>query len=249
MYERRHVLFCDILGFRDAIREEKIPPEKFLITFSYLQAAVAEANRSLGSAGPFSNTDQKPYYINSRSQHFSDCIVISTPAFNVDAIWLCQASAEIQNMIARRGFLCRGSIETGCLYHGEEGIFGPALVKAVEREKETKQPRIAVSRETVEAFRIANTDEDHEIIKAREYQLLLQEEGEFYVDPFHSLKFFSKFGSRPPHKNVSHHIDAWRKTISSGLNYNCPYVRSKYEWMRLEFNSRLAKDSPWIETI
>ena len=111
IYEERHVLFCDILGFTRAVVDGNMDPTKLFLAFNHLQATVNELNKAISPEA----TDPESghvydYIVTPRAEHFSDCIAISTPATNVDAIWLCQAAAEMQNLLVRRGFLSRGAI-------------------------------------------------------------------------------------------------------------------------------------------
>lgn len=204
-YEQRHVLFCDILGFTNAVLQLEPNPSHLLITLSELTEAVREANRIIEpeSSRGASETGHQ-YTVTPRAEHFSDCIVVSTPATNVDAIWLCEAGAAIQNLLARRGFLSRGAICTGLLHHSEEALFGPALANAVSTEQSTKLPRIEVSSKTYDIFRIADTETDREIVRARENQLLVKTDaGPVWLDPFHYLKLFSSHAHTPPHPHVA----------------------------------------------
>ena len=250
IYEKRHVLFCDILGFSQAVLNQEMEPEKFLIAFSHLQAAVQEANRLMSPEQCGQDGKQKyDYLVTPRAEHFSDCLVISVPATNVDAIWLCQAAAEIQNMLVRRGFLSRGAICTGPLHHSTASVFGPAFVQAVNREKSTVQPRIEVSEETLKFFRQANDAEDEEICRIREAQLLVFDDNKLWIDPFHNLKFFATHESAPDNKDIVLTVDAWRKVLMRGLQIKCAKVRKKYIWMSRRFNLSLCQRSGWISEI
>jgi hypothetical protein len=251
IYERRHILFCDILGFTQAILKRRADPAKFLFAFSHIQAMVQEANRVIDPEIVEPETGRRyDYLVSTRAEHFSDCIVVSTPATNVDAIWLCQAAAEIQNLLAGRGFLSRGAISTGLAHHKDTTIFGPALIKAVYREKATKWPRIEVSRETLRSFRSAPDVDGQEICRIREQQLLITEKGgRVMIDPFHHLKFFVNQTEPPPHVHVAPQIEGWRKVIVAGLRQRQKRVLAKYVWMCKRFNAILAKKGSWVHPI
>ena len=251
IYEEKHVLFCDILGFSQAVLCQEVDPAKFLMTFGHLQAAVKEANRTIDLDQVSQESGvQYDYIVTPRAEHFSDCIVISTPATNVDAIWLCHAAAEIQNMLVRRGFLSRGAICTGLLHHADMSIFGPAFVTAVQREKETSRPRIAVSPETLACFRVAKNAQDAEISSIREQQLLTSDQsGSVWIDPFHHLKFFANSDRPPPHQHITADIAAWSKVLKQGLRSSDHHVFEKYLWMSEQYNAKLAQPGSWIQSI
>lgn len=242
IYEERHVLFCDILGFTRAVVDGNIDPTKLFLAFNHLQATVNELNKAISPEA----TDPESghvydYIVTPRAEHFSDCIAISTPATNVDAIWLCQAAAEMQNLLVRRGFLSRGAIRTGLIHHTETSVFGPAFIEAVHREKKTRYPRIEISPETLFYFRKANTLDDKAISNIREKQLIITDNsGCAWIDPFHYLKSFVA-ADPPPHPHVMPAVNAWRKVLTNGLLSEDKSVFEKHAWMSEYFNIRLAR--------
>jgi hypothetical protein len=247
IYEERHVLFCDILGFTQAVIDGKIDPAKLFLAFNHLQAAVNELNKAIDPEATDAESGRAyDYIVTPRAEHFSDCIAISTPATNVDAIWLCEAASELQNLLVRRGFLSRGAICTGLLHHTETSVFGPAFIEAVHREEKTRYPRIEISSELLLSFRKANTLDDKAISNIRERQLVLSDDhGCTWIDPFHYLKLFVAVDP-PPHPHVKPAIDAWRRVLTDGLLSEDEKVFEKYAWMSKRFNEGLVRSGSWI---
>lgn len=65
---------------------------------------------------------------------------------------------QLANLVIRKGFLLRGGITIGPLYHENGIVFGPALSEAYKLESEdAKYPRILASKELTEIF---NSDSD-----------------------------------------------------------------------------------------
>src|SRR5437667_11147010 len=111
-FERRHVLYCDFLGFSNYSLSKFFDPAKCFRLFGQLDQMVKEASIDLSL--PDARSGRLPdYVVKPEAIYFSDAIIISTPPTNVDAIWLCQAAAMLQNQICQHGFLVRGSIVTG----------------------------------------------------------------------------------------------------------------------------------------
>ncbi len=161
------------------------------------------------------------------------------PPTNVDAIWLCEAAAMIQNEICRHGFLIRGALVTGEVYHSGNTIFGPAIAKAVVLEKSGIPPVVVVSDETLTSFRHAKSEGDREIVKIREYQLIAHDDSPLpFVDPFWLTKIHADQPSF--HERTRENIECWRKLTESGLKHSDPGVRQKYSWMARRFNACLA---------
>ena len=247
--ERRHVLYCDLLGFSNYTLSEFFDAEKCFRLFRQLDRMVADANVEIDSSVPDALTGRLPdYVVKPEAIYFSDAIVISTPPTNVDAIWLCQAAAMIQNQICRHGFLIRGSIITGEIYQTGNTIFGPAVAKAVALEKSGIPPVVVVAEETLKYFRHSTSDEDREIVKIREHQLIAHEDSILpFVDPF----WLSKIHTNQPslHEQTRENIECWRRVIERGLRHSDASVRLKYSWIARRFNSSLAGKASEISPI
>lgn len=239
-FERRHVLYCDLLGFSQYSLSAFFEPAKCFRLFGSLDRMLAEANVEINPFAPDGRSGRLPdYVVRPEAIYFSDGIVISTPSTNVDAIWLCEAAARIQNHICHHGFLVRGSVVTGDVYHSGNTIFGPAIAKAVELDKSGGPPVIFVSEETLKYFTYALSDEDKEIVKIREYQLIAREESFFpYIDPFWLPKIHTN--QQSIHQ---------RTRIDIGLRNKAPRIRQKYLWTARRFNHCLCNKPSAIKCI
>jgi hypothetical protein len=248
-FETRHVLYCDILGFSQYSLSEFFEPAKCFRLFSSLDRLVAEANAEIDASVPECDSGRVPdYVVKPEAIYFSDAIVISTPSTNVDAIWLCEAAARIQNHICHHGFLVRGSIVTGEIYHSGNTIFGPAIAKAVALDKSGNPPVILVSDETLKSFRHALSDEDKEIVKIRECQLIAYEESSRpYIDPFRLSQI--RTNQHSIHPRTRRNIERWRSLIETGLRNREPGIQRKYLWVARRFNHCLCDKTSAIDRI
>ena len=80
--------------------------------------------------------------------HFSDYFAISAPVDHGEAVFKI-LSWRISNLL-QSGFIVRGGVTVGHLYHSPKIIFGPALVKAVDIEKDAGFPRLLCSHGLIE---------------------------------------------------------------------------------------------------
>jgi hypothetical protein len=136
-YERRVVVFYDVLGWRAKICRAGSSLEKI----GELRRLVLLHSRLLRMPVAF------PVNIST----FSDNIVISTAANKEIVPYLLRALAMIQLSTVSRGFLLRGGVAIGDIYHDEEAVFGPALVRAYDLERTVaKVPRIVIDQEVLE---------------------------------------------------------------------------------------------------
>jgi hypothetical protein len=184
-YEETFTAFVDFLGFSEASRE--LDHEKRLKVLELLRALVAL--RSEFSVTAQEGPDGKKYFIRPAISTFSDHIVISfgletlqkTLSEQVSALIAVQQFADLVSRIAaqalRLGFLIRGGLTIGKLYHAGGVVFGEALVEATQLEARTAvYPRIVLSPAAVARFQTTK----HPFMK-------LEDDGIYCVDYMHSM--------------------------------------------------------------
>lgn len=236
-FEVRHVLYCDLLGFSKYSKSEFFEADRCFRLFRQLDELINDASKPIDEDEPDEISGRKPdYIVRPEVIYCSDSIVVSTPATNIDAMWLFEAAARIQNWICAHGFLLRGAITTGKLYHSGNTIFGPAIVEAVEKDKSGGAPVVVIDKSSLDYFDLANSDEDREIIKIRKYQLVAEDNNDSpYIDPFWLSKIHANQETIHPRTRIN--IDCWRSLIESGLRNKNANILGKYIWMAIRFNS------------
>lgn len=145
-YKRHIIAFIDILGFGSKITAKEIEWQNICNVLKTFKA---------------SENVQKVFFdidsvnITPNVIAFSDNVVISVCPMELK-VSDDQAFFEVLNHIhqaiscsIKNGFLVRGAIAVGDLYVENGVIFGPALVEAVELEKNAKYPRVILSDECV----------------------------------------------------------------------------------------------------
>ena len=123
------MLYCDILGFSEYSIGRFFEPEKCLRIFADFDDLLEQASREIDPTAKMEPQSGKvpDYVVKPEAIYCSDSVVISTPTTNVDAIWLCEAAARIQSRVCYHGFLVRGAITTGDVYHSGNTLFGLLL--------------------------------------------------------------------------------------------------------------------------
>ena len=131
-YERRIVIFYDLLGWRSKINDAGTSPAEI----GNLRRAVLMHSRMMRAR------DRGPI----QTSTFSDNVVIS--AMGALAPDMVGAAAAIQVSSLQQGFLLRGGIAVGDIYHDNEVVFGPALNRAYELESQIADyPRVVLDPE------------------------------------------------------------------------------------------------------
>jgi hypothetical protein len=239
-FEKRHVLYCDILGFSAYSTSLFFDPSRCLKIFHYLDQAIAESTKEIYCP------DDRYYVVNPEIIYCSDSIIVSTPATNVDAIWLCAAAAKIQNFIALNGFIMRGAIVSDDIYHSGNTIFGPGITKAAALDKSDEPPAIVVSEETLKIFMASDSDKDEEISRIRKQQLIYQEGNNNYIDPYYQLKFAINGNLDQKTSSI---IESWRNLIEIGLRNEKVKISTKYDWLAKHFNQTFCNRKKIIPPI
>lgn len=145
LYTERFVAFLDVLGFSELIRRSALDPPEIslddIISALDIPGPAKEGMLIIGTVGDISKSDH-------RIKQFSDCIVISTEPTEAGLLYLVHHIEKIGFSLLKLGFLCRGGITKGQIFHDKNVVLGPAMIKTYKLEKETaKFPRVILSKE------------------------------------------------------------------------------------------------------
>jgi hypothetical protein len=148
-YEDRLVAYLDILGWEDA--SNRLAPEKLVEALDLIHdepRSFNEAERQkLIEFGKRPGVAINQGYLQIRAAAFSDNIAISEPKSFGTSIFSIR---RICLRLLQLGFLTRGAVSVGQLYHEDNMIFGPALNRAHAIEvREAVFPRIVVDNPVV----------------------------------------------------------------------------------------------------
>jgi hypothetical protein len=136
-YERRVVVFYDVLGWRSKIEAARAEPE----AIGELRRLVLLHSRLL----------RQPVEVPVSVTTFSDNVVISVAPDRAVVPYLLRALAIIQLSTVSRGFLLRGGVAIGDMCHDDQAVFGPGLIRAYDLERNVaKFPRIVVDQEVLD---------------------------------------------------------------------------------------------------
>jgi hypothetical protein len=142
------VAFLDILGFTDFIHRLGTSPGDAIqkvVRALEVPSEVQVDGVTLGRIGDISAARHTVTV-------FSDCVVISTSESEQGLVNLLFHVRAIVFRLLRLGFLCRGGIAKGPVYHRDGKIFGPAMLEAYRLENEVaKFPRVILQPQIVQA--------------------------------------------------------------------------------------------------
>ncbi|KTD05821.1 hypothetical protein Lgra_2598 [Legionella gratiana] len=175
-YEDRAILFVDILGWTEALKRKSANEIHCILSPFIQQGNEHNEHRCEEIRQRVADDDglsSNPLYMSVQVSFFSDCFVCSMPS--EFASQLCNRASHIIRDFLSAGFLVRGGLSAGKLYHKDQIVFGPALLRAYEIEhKEAIFPRVIIDSLLINCL---NEDFDEPVI-------LKDQLGNYVVDPF-----------------------------------------------------------------
>jgi len=163
-YEDRLVAYMDILGWEDATN--RLAPEKLVEALDLIHEeprSFNEAERErLIEFGKQPGVRINQGYLKIHAAAFSDNIAVSQPSSLGTTIFSIR---RICLRLLQLGFLTRGAVSVGQLYHEDNMIFGPALNRAHAIEvQEAVYPRLVCDEPVVEMLK-DQPGFEHEVIQ------------------------------------------------------------------------------------
>lgn len=245
-YEKRLIIFIDLLGFKNYIlsnhgdgKEEAV---KALT--SHFQEQVSEGAKYIkGNAHSY-----KPTF-----NFFSDTIIISFPLelfnapaehkifkskaypnneLNIDKFRLLFSAShsicDIQLHSLQHGLLTRGCVTIGDIYHNKNTWFGPGIIEAYEHESEIAiYPRVILSKSAFEYFK-------NEVITDQNSSWVQDSDGYFYVNYIAWIHTKLNTDFCKAHHELREIIVSNIEDLSDQKKYN---ELQKWQWLSVYFNT------------
>ena len=228
MYEKRFVLFLDILGFQKIIEETEKNEEPQKVKIEELIIALKEMVETVSAM---------PKETSKIVTQFSDSIVVSFK--DNDQKERQQFFQYVHRLIiklAARKILCRGAVSYGNLYHDKDFVFGPALVDAYLTESQAAiYPRVIFDKSVIEIMKKTSVLNPLSYSAIRfdskvESYLKTDLDDKLYFD------YFSKAAYYLNGQELNEYYDKLRKIIIDGNKFKNPGVKVKYGWMKSKYN-------------
>jgi hypothetical protein len=234
-YDIRVVAFIDILGFKNSIDKTNTDEKEFdriLKTLTELKDFFIkpkdhyeiEVDRKLGA--------------DTQILQVSDSLIISRLIQEQGGIYYMLSDCAFAiHLLISNGFLCKGAIRFGNMYHKETTLFGQAYVEAYLAEEDEKLPIVKFDKDLFEIVKhfpgpanVGFENWEIDFIKKNCNEL---ENGEYYLDYFTDYDDIVGGGEG----TASIHYSKLREIIVEGLKL--PQESSaykKYIWTAERFN-------------
>lgn len=167
IYESRLLLYVDVLGWRAEVARGVSSRLVEVLNRIHAQAeayneGVREYYLERSRAG---TVRVNPIFLGVQFGAFSDHFVFSMPEDFGGRI--LTAATELLVDLLHIGFLTRGAVVLGDLYHRDNVIFGPALIEAYDMEsKQAFYPRILISEPVIKLLGWSEADADEPLVVA-----------------------------------------------------------------------------------
>jgi hypothetical protein len=142
-FEDRAVAFIDVLGFKvlvnEAVENEQAK-QKLVDLVALLESAIPRLNAGVDA--------DVPRNLIPRHQYISDCIIFSAPLTDPERRWyngvsiVIMRAIQLSHFFLNEGYLIRGGISAGKLWHTKSNIVGPAYQEAYLLEANGNEPRV-----------------------------------------------------------------------------------------------------------
>ncbi|WP_250479641.1 MULTISPECIES: hypothetical protein [unclassified Caballeronia] len=233
VYETRIVLFLDFLGFRELVDRTTREPGAL--------ARIVEAMEVIGKIG----SDNRDVLESQRITQFSDSVVVSYLVTERSAVfWLLLEIALHVIRLAEMGFLVRGGVTVGQLYHSSRHVMGPAMNEAYRLESQVaKYPRIVVDPKMLTVARRArNLDNSAHEEEAYVRAFLTPDlDGHLFLDYVSWESVVDVVGG--DNEFYGDYLGKLGTLIRDGLRHDDPRVQEKYLWLQRQYARAIARIS------
>jgi hypothetical protein len=144
------IAYLDVLGFEALIRAAEVNAND-LNTFNILRSSIdGHVKYDNEKLCPEIPKEEHPRYL-----FVSDTIIVSNP---MDASYdglsaLVVKTTQIALRVMHAGYLLRGVINVGSVWHTHDNVFGTAYMEAAAKEKSVDSPRVLLTAPAAKLWR------------------------------------------------------------------------------------------------
>lgn len=230
-YQKRLVLFLDFLGFKEHVERSAREP-------AHLARLVA-AMDVVGNIG----ASHKGVLKSQKVTQFSDSIVVSYKVSEPSAVFLLLNEIAFGVLdLAERGFLVRGGVAVGKLYHSKRHVVGPAMNEAYRLEsKVAKHPRVLIDPKVLDVARAARRSEhspDDEAGYVSDF-MTKDTDGQYFFDYISWSSVVAITGGE--NELYGDYLGCLSTLVRDGLRHDDASVQEKFLWLRRRYKAAIAQ--------
>jgi len=226
-YSDRIILFIDILGFTNDVKRAASDSQ----IFNKLQKTLKFIRDFFGTVK----------YSSVQKLQFSDSLVVSIDANEPGGVLLMVRNASFAiHALFSNGYLCKGVITMGKLYHQGDILFGPIFLEAMRLEALEDKPMIIFHENLINQGRKYPTQAQIKYPDVEESYIM------DYVDKIGTTSFYqiawyknySSLGGANSDEDIRHHYTIVKSIIEDNIKkFNSIRVLNKYIFLKNQFNN------------
>jgi class 3 adenylate cyclase len=232
-FQERAVAFIDVLGFSKLVESsvDTDPDREQLESLvSLLESAIPEFDQGV---------DKKiPKRLIPNHIYISDSIILSAPLRDVEVAYFNGLEAvvmrciQLTHKILEAGYLLRGGIATGLVWHGDSNIVGPAYQEAYAIESKGCKPCILLSEAATRLW--GNSF-------GATTRMCVLDHGTLMVNGLHDFYIPDK-----SYGGIERTYDKYSELASERIDSSLPLgPKAKWEWFSAFLESEKSDDHKW----
>lgn len=235
-FEDRAVAFIDVLGFKAIVDNSTASGNDFEILsdlVGFLENAIPTLNVQVNSNVP---NELIPKHI-----YISDSIILSAPISSMVITSYCGLSAivmraiQLTHLFLSKGYLIRGGISIGKVWHSESNIVGPAYQEAYLLETKTGVPRIELSDSAKEHWIKVNGQNNFMCLDYRNC-FMVNGLHDYYIQDY-------------THGAAERKFESYLKIINQSIDsINNESARYKWWWFKEFLDSEISRNDYIVHT-
>jgi len=224
-FDNRAVAFVDVLGFKALVNSAAGNNDL---------ASLEELVSLLSTAIPsFDATVDKsvPKSLIPRHIYISDCIILSAPMshptyhYDNGLSIVVMRVIQLSHLLLRAGYLIRGGISVGNVWHSESNIVGPAYQEALALEQGGQEPIVVLSASAVKCWE-------------GESRMCLQQDGKVFVNGLFDYYIPNSTEYGVIDRTYKHYAELAEKRLCEGL---IPSAKEKWQWFKDFVQAEVSK--------
>jgi len=232
-FEERAVAFVDVLGFKSLV-EQATSSDKALSQLSELVELLEGVVPKLDET-----VDRSiPRHLIPKHNCISDCIILSAPvsdagrsSYNGLEVVIMRV-IQLTHFFLDAGYLVRGGISVGKVWHTESNIVGPAYQEAYLLEANGNEPMVVLS-------------DSANATPRRSSRMCLEHGGKVFVNGLHD--FYIPGNTK--HGAIDAAYSRYAKLADDALSSQLPEnVKDKWNWFRAYLDSESQEGMQWTNT-
>jgi hypothetical protein len=231
-FEERAVAFIDVLGFKSLVEQAALSSEtlkQLSKLVELLEGVVPRLDATVDSSVP-------PHLI-PKHNCISDCIILSAPIRDEDRIYyngleiVIMRVIQLTHFFLDAGYLIRGGISVGKVWHTDTNIVGPAYQEAYLLEAKGDEPMVVLSDSAKQICRWGS-------------RMCLQQNDKVFVNGLHDYYI----PGNTVHGAIETAYSKYEKLTDNVLNSQVDEkIKNKWSWFKDYLDSESKNGMKWAE--